>query len=32
MVSFGLAVDVDAPFPELVERARTGEALGFNTI
>ena len=32
LVSFGLAVDVDAPFPELVERARTGEALGFETI
>lgn len=32
MVSFGLAVDVDAPFPELVQRARTGEALGFDTI
>jgi alkanesulfonate monooxygenase SsuD/methylene tetrahydromethanopterin reductase-like flavin-dependent oxidoreductase (luciferase family) len=31
-VSFGLAVDVDAPFPELVERARTGEALGFATV
>jgi alkanesulfonate monooxygenase SsuD/methylene tetrahydromethanopterin reductase-like flavin-dependent oxidoreductase (luciferase family) len=31
-MSFGLAVDVDAPFPELIERARTGEALGFDTI
>lgn len=31
-LSFGLAVDVDAPFPELVERARTGETLGFDTI
>lgn len=31
-LSFGLAVDVDAPFPELVERARTGEALGFDTV
>ncbi len=31
-VSFGLGVDVDAPFPELIERARTGEALGFETI
>jgi alkanesulfonate monooxygenase SsuD/methylene tetrahydromethanopterin reductase-like flavin-dependent oxidoreductase (luciferase family) len=28
----GLAVDVDAPFPELVERARTAEALGFDTV
>jgi alkanesulfonate monooxygenase SsuD/methylene tetrahydromethanopterin reductase-like flavin-dependent oxidoreductase (luciferase family) len=32
VVSFGLAVDVDAPFPELIERARTGEALGFETL
>jgi alkanesulfonate monooxygenase SsuD/methylene tetrahydromethanopterin reductase-like flavin-dependent oxidoreductase (luciferase family) len=32
MVSLGLAVDLDAPFPELVERATTGEALGFDTI
>ena len=32
VVSLGLAVDVDAPFPELVERGRTGEALGFETI
>lgn len=31
-LSFGLAVDVDAPFPELVERARTAEALGFETV
>ena len=31
-ISFGLAVDVDAAFPELIERARTGEALGFGTI
>jgi alkanesulfonate monooxygenase SsuD/methylene tetrahydromethanopterin reductase-like flavin-dependent oxidoreductase (luciferase family) len=31
-LSFGLAVDVDAPFPELVERARTAEALGFDTV
>lgn len=30
--SFGLAIDVDAPFPELIERARTGEALGFDTV
>ena len=30
--SLGLAVDVDAPFPELIDRARTGEALGFDTI
>ncbi len=32
MVSFGLALDVDVPFPELLARARTGEALGFETI
>ena len=32
MTSLGLAVDVDAPFPELLERARTAEALGFGTI
>jgi alkanesulfonate monooxygenase SsuD/methylene tetrahydromethanopterin reductase-like flavin-dependent oxidoreductase (luciferase family) len=31
-VSIALVVDVDAPFPELIERARTGEALGFETI
>jgi alkanesulfonate monooxygenase SsuD/methylene tetrahydromethanopterin reductase-like flavin-dependent oxidoreductase (luciferase family) len=31
-ISVALAVDVDAPFPELSERARTGEALGFETI
>lgn len=31
-MSFGLAVDVDAPFPELIERARTAEALGFDTV
>jgi alkanesulfonate monooxygenase SsuD/methylene tetrahydromethanopterin reductase-like flavin-dependent oxidoreductase (luciferase family) len=31
-MSFGLAVDVDAPFSELIERARTAEALGFDTI
>jgi alkanesulfonate monooxygenase SsuD/methylene tetrahydromethanopterin reductase-like flavin-dependent oxidoreductase (luciferase family) len=30
--SFGLAIDVDASFRELVERARTGEALGFETL
>lgn len=30
--SFGLLVDLDAPFPALVERARAGEALGFDTI
>ena len=29
---FGLAVDVDAGFPELIERARAGESLGFDTI
>jgi alkanesulfonate monooxygenase SsuD/methylene tetrahydromethanopterin reductase-like flavin-dependent oxidoreductase (luciferase family) len=28
----GPGVDVDAPFPELIERARTAEALGFDTI
>jgi alkanesulfonate monooxygenase SsuD/methylene tetrahydromethanopterin reductase-like flavin-dependent oxidoreductase (luciferase family) len=32
VVSLALAVDVDAPFAELVERARTGEALGFETV
>jgi alkanesulfonate monooxygenase SsuD/methylene tetrahydromethanopterin reductase-like flavin-dependent oxidoreductase (luciferase family) len=32
MVSFGLAVDLDAAFPELAHRAKTGEALGFETI
>ena len=31
-ISFGLAVDVDAPFPELAARARAGEALGFETV
>jgi alkanesulfonate monooxygenase SsuD/methylene tetrahydromethanopterin reductase-like flavin-dependent oxidoreductase (luciferase family) len=31
-MSFGLAIDVDAPFPELVERARTAEMLGFHTV
>ena len=31
-ISLGLAIDVDAPFPELVDRARTGEALGFETL
>jgi alkanesulfonate monooxygenase SsuD/methylene tetrahydromethanopterin reductase-like flavin-dependent oxidoreductase (luciferase family) len=30
--TFGLAVDVDAPFPELVQRARTAEALGFEAL
>ncbi|MGH9154127.1 MAG: LLM class flavin-dependent oxidoreductase [Acidimicrobiales bacterium] len=29
---FGLAIDVDAPFPALLDRARTGEALGFATL
>jgi alkanesulfonate monooxygenase SsuD/methylene tetrahydromethanopterin reductase-like flavin-dependent oxidoreductase (luciferase family) len=31
-ISLSLAVDVDAPFPELIERARTAEALGFETV
>jgi alkanesulfonate monooxygenase SsuD/methylene tetrahydromethanopterin reductase-like flavin-dependent oxidoreductase (luciferase family) len=31
-VSLSLAIDVDAPFPELTDRARAGEALGFETI
>ncbi|HEX2023293.1 MAG TPA: LLM class flavin-dependent oxidoreductase [Acidimicrobiales bacterium] len=31
-ISLGLALDVDAPFPELSDRARTGEALGFETV
>lgn len=32
MVRFGLALDVDVPFPELVDRGRAGEALGFETV
>ena len=32
MVTFGLLIDVDAPFAELVERARTAEHLGFETV
>ncbi|MGH9136726.1 MAG: LLM class flavin-dependent oxidoreductase [Acidimicrobiales bacterium] len=31
-VTFGLTIDVDAPFPELLDRATTGEALGFDTL
>lgn len=31
-MSFAIAVDVDAPFPELIERARTAEVLGFDTV
>ena len=31
-MSFGLAIDVDAPFPDLIERARTAEMLGFDTV
>lgn len=31
-MSFGLAVDVDAPFAELIDRFKTGEALGFETV
>ena len=31
-MSLGLAVDVDAPFPQLIERARTAELLGFDTV
>ena len=31
-MSFGLAVDVDAPFPQLIERARTAELVRFDTV
>ena len=31
-MSFGMAIDVDAPFPELMERARAAEVLGFHTV
>lgn len=32
MTTFGVAIDPDAPMPELVERARVAERLGFDTI
>lgn len=31
-MSLALCLDVDAPFPELAERARTAESLGFRTV
>lgn len=31
-ISLALAVDVDAPFPELIERARTAEVFRFDTV
>ena len=32
MTTFGVAIDPDAPMPELVERARIAERLGFDTV
>lgn len=32
MTTFGVAIDVDAPMPALLERARVAEQLGFDTI
>jgi alkanesulfonate monooxygenase SsuD/methylene tetrahydromethanopterin reductase-like flavin-dependent oxidoreductase (luciferase family) len=32
VTTFGVAIDPDAPMPELVERARVAERLGFDTV